>query len=161
MSVTYVGLIQGNLNPIDLVKMIQRHYGGHDFSIHFTSTEDHFQICFKQNYTEEQMAMRPWERAKVATKRMMNVHINGACKCDYAHVTDENMTYISLGHSGDAPLIIDSLVRVLNGYVKDEMGPTPETTDEFVRLEVLEEARRAAVAKHEADIAAVAQSLGL
>lgn len=142
MSVSYVGLIQGNLNPIDLAKMIQRHYGGHDFEIHFTSTEDHFQIYFKQNYTEEQKALRPWDRARDATKRMMSVHINGACKCDYQHITSENMTYVSLGHWGDAPQIIDSLVRVLNGYVKDELA-TGEAADEFVRLEVLDAMRAA------------------
>lgn len=161
MSVSYVGLIPGNINPIDLVKMIQRHYGGHDFSIHFTHDEDFFQISFKQNYTEEQKAMRPWDRAKVATKRLMSVHVNGACKCDYASVTDENMTYISLGHSGDAPRLIDALVSVLGGYVKDELGPTPETKDEFIRLDVLEEARRVVIAKYEADVAAVAKTLGL
>lgn len=146
MSVSYAGLIQGNLSPIDVARMIQRHYGGDRFAIHFTNDEDFYQISFIENYSEEVMALRPWKRGEHAKKRLMSVHINGGCKGDYSVVTDENMTYISLGHSGDAPQIIDALVGVLGGWVKDELGPG-ETNDKFVRLEVLEAARAAAAAE--------------
>ena len=145
MSVSYAGLIQGNFSPIDVARMIQRHYGGDRFAIHLTNDEDFYQISFIENYPEEVMALRPWKRGEHAKKRLMSVHINGACKGDYAAVTSENMTYVSLGHWGECREIIDPLVRLMGGWVKDECGPG-ETNDKWVRLEVLEAAREAAKA---------------
>lgn len=142
MGTNYTGLVNGNINPIDLAKLIKKTYGGDDFSVHFTSIEGYFQIVFKQNYTEAQLAMRPWERAKVATRRTMSVFIDGECKHDYKDVTTDNMTYVSLGHSGDCREIINALVRSQGGWVKDELG-YGDTADEFVRLEVAEAAQAA------------------
>lgn len=50
------------------------------------------------------------------------------------------MTYVALGHSGDCREIIDSVVRVLGGYIFDELGPM-ETRDKWIRLEDAEAAR--------------------
>jgi hypothetical protein len=145
MSVSYVGLIGGNINPIDLVKLIKKKYGGDNFAILFTSIDSFYQISFTENYTPELLAMRPWERNKKATRRLMSVHVDGSCKCDYEHVTTDDMTYISLGHWGDCREIVDSLVGTFGGYIKDELGPE-DTKDEFVRFEVIQAARAEKVA---------------
>jgi hypothetical protein len=146
MTVNYKGLINGNINPIDLVKLMQKTYGGDQYSVHFTTIEGMYQISFLQNYTAEQKAMRPWERTKAATRRMMSIFIDGCCATDYADITTDPMTYVDLGHSGDCQLIIDALVSSQGGYVLDECGPG-DTKDEWVRLEVLQEARMADAAQ--------------
>ena len=155
MTVNYKGLINGNIDPVNLAKLIKRVYGGDDFQIHFTSdrTPGFYQISFKENYTPEQMAMKPWERAKVATRRSMSVFIDGECASDYRNVTTDPMTYVSLGHSGECREIIDSLVKSQGGYVYDELGPK-SITEKWVRLDVARAARQ-----NEANVVALAELL--
>lgn len=126
MSVNYMGLINGNIGPIDLCGLIQRHYGGSHFSVHLTGTDGFYQITFDENY-KGPADTPPWDR-KVKTRRM-SMWIDGQCACDYADVTTAPMTMIDLGHNGDCKEIIDPLVRLLGGYVKDEV-----VADEWVRL---------------------------
>jgi hypothetical protein len=147
MTVNYKGLINGNINPIDLAKLINKTYGGlhgmSGFSIHFTGTDGFYQICFGENPTEDQLTLRPWEKTKACRRRTLSVFIDYSCAGDYEEITTEPMTYVSLGHSGDCREIIDALVRSQGGYVLDECGPG-ETKDEWVRLDVAEAARKLA-----------------
>lgn len=142
MAETYNGLAAIEMNPIDIVKFLQRNYGGSNYSIHFTTTDGFYQINFWQNLTDEQKKLRPHQRAQVANKRTMSVFIDGACKSDYSHITENNMTYLSLGNSGDCRKIIDPFVKTFGGYIKDELG-MPEYNGEFVPIDEIEKKEEA------------------
>jgi hypothetical protein len=121
MSTSYNVLVGGNINPIDLVRSIAKNYGGSDFNIRVDlADEGHYIINFKEEFTPEEMKLNIIERSKVARHRQMHVYINGSCKCDYIDVTANDMTYISLGRSGDCEEILLPLVKLFGGYVKDE-----------------------------------------
>lgn len=145
MTINYKGLIDGNHDPVDVVKFLAKNYGGYHgingYSILFTSTEGFYQITFYENLTEEQKLLSVSERNRVANRRTMCIFTDGCCSDDYADITTEPMTLVTLGHSGDCRKIIDPLVRHFGGYVYDECI-AGETCDEWVRLEVAETARQ-------------------
>jgi hypothetical protein len=130
MSVSYNGLINGNIGPVDLVVLLQKHYGGSNYAIQIENpleghrpvgqNVDHFTITFEENLSEEAKARQPWDRKGLIKHRMMHLFINGNCKGDYAEVTSENMTFVSLGRNGECEEIIKPLVMLLGGYIKDE-----------------------------------------
>lgn len=140
MSVDYKGLLQGNISVIDVAKAIALYYGGTGFKFRFgnDSIEDygfglgrgidsgHWVLEFTQEHSDAVKALRPWERSKHAIHRQMHVFTDGACKSDYADITAEPMTYVSLGHWADCKEIINALVYHFGGYVRDEAG-----SDEF------------------------------
>ena len=155
MGVNYKGLINGNIDPVNLAKLIKSTYGGDNFSIHFTSdlTPGFYYIHFTENYTPEQMAQRPWERNKTAVRRQLAVFIDGECASDYADLTTDPMTLVSLGHHSECREIIDALVNSQGGYIQDELGPKC-ITEEWVRLDIARAAR-----KDEAGVAGLAAHL--
>lgn len=132
MGVDYKGLITGYQNPIEMARMIKRHYGGSNFSVEIVNDTGFYQIRFNENLTPEQAAMSGLERMRQKIRpRMRNLSFftDGDCACDYQHITTDPMTLVSLGHSGDCRDIIDPLVRTLGGYIMDEA-----VSDEWVRL---------------------------
>ncbi len=129
MSVDYKGLINGNINPMDLVKLLKIRYGGSDYAIHFTHDDGFVNITFKENMTPEVQAMLPWKRGPHLKHRQMAVFFDGSCKSDYQDVADAPMTYVSLGHWGECKEIIDSLIMSQGGYIMDEA-----TDQEWKRL---------------------------
>jgi hypothetical protein len=136
MSVDYKGIIKGNHSAIDIAKAIATYYGGDHFKIRFGSESlidfglglgrgidgGHFVLDFDEEFSEEVKALRPWERGKHRVHRMMHIHTDGSCACDYAEITTEPMTYVSLGHWGECKEIIDALVAHFGGYINDEEG---------------------------------------
>ena len=123
MSVDYQALLVGNHDPISIARLIQTNYGGSDFSIRIVNDNGFYQIIFNENLTAEQAAVPAIERMvkKIRPEtRNMSFFTDGDCACDYAEITTEPMTIVSLGRHGDCKEIIDPLVRLLGGYVKDE-----------------------------------------
>lgn len=134
MSVDYKGLLQGNISVIDIAKAIGTLYGGQHFKFRFGNEsvldfgfglgkgidQGHYVLNFEQEHSDEVKAMRPWERGKLAIHREMHVFTDGACKSDYADITSDEMTYVSLGHWGECKEIINALVAHFGGYIKDE-----------------------------------------
>lgn len=130
MSVTISGLIAGNLNPLEMVELIRKSYGGDNFSIHYTSIDNMYKIRFTENLTDEQMKLKPWERTKHKVDRTMFLWTNSECAGDYEHVTQAEMTLFSLGAFGDAENIIKSMVNTSwFGFIKNELN-----SDDWVEL---------------------------
>lgn len=163
MSVDYKGLLRGNISVIDIAKAIALYYGGEHFKFRFgsDSIEDyghglgrgidsgHWILEFNQEHSDAVKALRPWERGKHAIHRMMHVFNDGACKSDYADVTSEPMTYVSLGHWADCKEIINALVYHFGGYINDEAGSQewePMTQNVQVETAARVQARMAALA---------------
>lgn len=120
MSVDYLGLMAGTLSPIEVAKLINKLYGGASFSVGIESmTEGHYTIRFTENPTEAERAKPPWRRKP--DHRLMHFWTDGACKGDYAHITTEPMTLVSLGRHGDCAEIIRPLANHYGGYLKDEV----------------------------------------
>jgi hypothetical protein len=136
MGTSYNGLIQGNMNVVDVAKAILRLYGGDNFNIRFSNEgvldfglglgagidQGGFALTFDEELKPEIKALRPWERKNHRIHRNMQVMVDGSCACDYEDVTKEPMTYVSLGHWGECKEIVDALVAHFGGYVKDEAG---------------------------------------
>jgi hypothetical protein len=122
MGADYKGLMRGNHGPIDLAKMIADLYGSDRFSVDICDFEGFYRINFKERPTTMQMTMRPWERAKLLRDRSLAVFTDGDCACDYADLTTEPMTIISLGRHGDCEEIITALVGATGGWIMDEAG---------------------------------------
>lgn len=123
MSVDYQALVVGNQSPIEIARLIKRHYGGSNFQVHIVNDQGFYQIVFDENLTPEQEALGGLARLQQKIRprtRNMSFFTDGDCKGDYADVTTEDMTILSLGNSGDCKEIIDPIVRVLGGYIKDE-----------------------------------------
>jgi hypothetical protein len=132
MGVDYKGLINSNINAIDLCGLIQNNYGGQDFTIRFGlggPLGGHAIIGFTENMSDEVKSMRIMDRGPHLKHRQMHVWTKGECATDYADVTTDPMTYVSLGHWGECREIINSLVRSQGGYVNDEA-----TGGEWARL---------------------------
>lgn len=134
MSVSYKGLLNGNISAVDVARAVAKLYGGDQFNIRFgnDSTIDwglglgagidggHFVITFDQEFSPEVKAMRPWERKASRVGRMMHVFTDGYSSGDYASLTKEPMTCVSLGHWGDCKEIVNALVAHFGGFVLDE-----------------------------------------
>ena len=120
MGMNYQGLLNGHLTAMQVAEAIQNVYGGRNFSVHFTHTPDYKVVRFDENFSEEVLAKKPWDRRGFVKTRAMSVFLNGMVACDYADVTTEPMTLVDLGHSSECKKIIDSLVEHFGGYVKDE-----------------------------------------
>jgi len=144
MSVSYKGLLRGNHNPIEVMKVLAHVYGGDHYHIRFGSEstvdfgyglgpgidQGNFYVTFDEEFSDEVKALRPWERKPHRIGRQMGVYTDGCCKSDYEGVESGPMTYISLGHWGQCKEIVNRLVAHFGGYVYDEAG-----ADEWVLLE--------------------------
>ncbi len=127
MSVDYKGLLNGNINPLDLARVIHQVYGGEAFNVRFGQGEfnmnsGHYVLNFDEEFSDEVKALRPWDRKNHRIHRMMHVFTEGECACDYAEITTEPMTYVSLGHWGQCKEIINALIFHFGGYRMDEAG---------------------------------------
>lgn len=128
MSVDYKGLLKGNINPLDLARAIHRVYGGESFNVRFGAGEfrmegsGHYVLNFDEEFSDEVKALRPWERKNHRIHRMMHIFTDGDCAGDYAEITTEPMTYVSLGHWGQCKEIINALIFHFGGYRMDEAG---------------------------------------
>ncbi len=132
MSVNYQGLINGNIGPIDIARMIERHYGGTNFCVILTHDPGYFRITFNEKFKGPETTP-PWLRK--TDGRCLSMWIDGACKGDYADVTDAPMTMVDLGRNGDSKEIIDGLVLSQGGWVKDEAKrPSPDEDPIWERL---------------------------
>jgi hypothetical protein len=134
MGVDYKGLLKGNIGVVELARTMALVYGGDQYSFRFGNDSiidfgfglgkgiesGHFVISFSEEFSDEVKAMRPWDRKGHRVNRMMHVFNDDNCRNDYAHVTDETMTYVSLGHFGECKEIIDALVARFGGFVCDE-----------------------------------------
>lgn len=122
MGADYKGLMRGYHNPISIAKMVNDLYGGQDFSVRVCGWDGFYYVCFKERATEEQKVMKPWDRAKVLRDRQLAVFTDGDCAGDYADLTSDPMTIISLGRNGECEEIITALVGATGGWVMDDYG---------------------------------------
>lgn len=129
MGVNYQGLLKGHLTAMQVAEAVQSTYGGNNFSIHFTHNADYKIVMFDENLDAAALAKKPWDRKGAINTRRMNVFLNSYVACDYADVTKDPMTLVDLGNSGACKEIIDGLVKMFGGYIKDET-----VSHDFVRL---------------------------
>lgn len=123
MATSYNAIVNINFtNPMDLVTSLRKSYGGFGYQIVLDDAEgtNHYRITFNENLTEEVKALPIFQRAKHYKGRTMHVWINGECACDYAPITPDNRTLLSLGRNGDCVEILRPLVELFGGYIKDE-----------------------------------------
>lgn len=119
MGVNTKALLIGKLDVVNLAKDLITEYGTdrHSVQVHFTHSDDYLQIVFDQKkpntYREmSYTARQEWHRNN---KRLMSVFYD--CKSDYSEVTTDDVTYISLGTSGDAVEIMEALLKKYGGYI--------------------------------------------
>jgi hypothetical protein len=127
-----MALVVGNQNPIEIARLIKRQYGGSNFQVHIVDDDGFYQIGLDEKLTPEQEAMGGLARRQQKIRpriRIIGFFTDGSCACDYADITSDSMTIISMGNSGDCKEIIDPIVRILGGYIKDEA-----VSDDWVRL---------------------------
>jgi hypothetical protein len=119
MGINTKALLNGKIDVMQLAADLISEYGTDRTSVKIglTFLDDFFHIFFdhvrpsvyrEMPYTEKM----EWSRNN---SRMMSVFYR--CECDYADVTTEPMTYLSLGASGDAVAIMESLLKKYGGYI--------------------------------------------
>lgn len=137
MTVSYMGLIPGNHNPVTIAREIKRLYGGTDFTVRLVEFDDgYYTLVFNEKLSEAQQARvnageKLFKVQRESVQRQMSIFTDGSCKCDYENVvgSDAPATMLSIGRHGDCEQIILPLVKLFGGWVKDEAKG-----DEWVRV---------------------------
>lgn len=118
MSVETKALLKGNIPVVDIAKDLVELYGTdrHSVAVRFTFDNDFFKIEFchrnKPNFGIDFEEAKAW---KNANSRTMNVFYG--CNDDYADVTSEECTYLSIGCWGESVEIMESLIKKYGGWI--------------------------------------------
>ena len=119
MGVNTKALLNGKIDVMRLAKDLITEYGTDRNSVEvtFTHDDDFFQILFDHKQPEDFKSMGYTDRVEWMRNnhRMMSVFYG--CQCDYEDVTTDTMTLVSLGASGDAVEIMESLLKKYGGYI--------------------------------------------
>ena len=127
MGVDTKALLNANVDVIQLANDIVELYGAdRDFvSVRLTFLKDYFQIVFYHKNMPKRKDGKTFndlETWRGNNHRQMNVHYG--CKGDYADVTTDDCTLLSLGCWGESVEIMETLLRKYGGWIirNDSIG---------------------------------------
>ena len=120
MGVDTKALLNANVDVIQLANDIVELYGAdRDFvSVRLTFLKDYFQIVFyHKNMPKHKDGFAITDRQDWREKntRQMNVHYG--CKGDYADITTDDCTLLSLGCWGESVEIMETLLKKYGGWI--------------------------------------------
>ena len=114
MSITSKAILEGNIDPIELAQFLAASCGVTNVRVELTHKPSYLIVGFHQRPPAEQMALPERKREKII--RSMSVFLNGMCKEDYADVTSEPATLVTIGSGGQAEEILTSLCQHYGGW---------------------------------------------
>lgn len=124
MGVDTKALLKGKIDLVQLANDLVELYGTdrYEVTIRFTFMDDYYRIRFYQRgrpvRTLGRIIQQESEDLKLwfsENKRDMSVHYG--CKGDYAKITTDDCTYISLGCWGESVEIMECLLRKYGGWI--------------------------------------------
>lgn len=122
MSITCKAVLDGNHAPVPIMQLVSRLYGGDGHCIYATHNDNFYEVRFNENHSAEVMKLRPFERAKHRRQRTISMFNNGYCMEDYADVTTDPATLLTVGASGDGRKVLECILSATGGYLYDEMN---------------------------------------
>lgn len=111
MSITSKAILDGNIDPMTLSLFLKSNYQADCIRVELTHSPNYFIIGFRQRCTLAERKLRPVMRQKL--ERSLSVFIHGMCMEDYADVTTNPATLVTIGSAGHAKEI---LIRLCNAY---------------------------------------------
>lgn len=133
MGVDTKALLRGKIDVVQIANDLVELYGTNrpDIAIQFTYSSEMYMITFYQknmpNFGIDFDARATW---RTINGRSMCVFYD--CKGDYANVTDEDCTYLTLGCWGESVEIMEILLRKYGGWIMRN-----DSTDDWEKFDAL------------------------
>lgn len=119
MGISTKAILNGKIDIMTIAKDLITEYGTdrNSVKVTFTHEDDFFQIIFDHKKPTLFCEMSYADRIAWTKNNHRVMCVFYACKSDYEDVTTDDMTYVSLGASGDAVEIMEALLKKYGGYI--------------------------------------------